>query len=154
MLLAETQTQSLLLGWLDQQYEVVRRGYLRVILQTGSASKRGIVKATRPSSGSKDTDSVSTVQMGNSLRVTSQYFNVSTHLLCSTQLSYIFPLTRNCQTFMVYGRHHKNAPEKKKKMENKIISFANVFQSSKRFGICAGGGGGKPRFAVVCTECY
>lgn len=114
MLLAETQAQSRLLGWLDQQYEVVRRGYLRGILQTGSASKRGIATAARPGNGSKDTDTVSTVQLGNSLRVTSQYFNVSTHLLCSTQLSYIFPLTRNCQKFMVYGRHHKNAQKKKR----------------------------------------
>jgi len=78
MLLVKAQTQSPLLRWLDKQYELIRRGFTRALLRTGSASRRGIPTTGTASSGNSNSQSVNTApQQGNSLRATSQYFNVS-----------------------------------------------------------------------------
>ncbi|PNF40544.1 hypothetical protein B7P43_G08164 [Cryptotermes secundus] len=79
-LLVETQTQSSFVRWLDRQYEVVRRGFLKGLLRTGSASKRGIVSGSQSNSATRSTTFLNATQQedrpkGTSLRATSQYFN-------------------------------------------------------------------------------
>jgi hypothetical protein len=74
-LLVEMRTQSNWLRWLDAQYEITRRGFVWGLQQTGSASRRGI-PTTRPAAV-RETSSPPTVPQKNSLRATSQYFNVS-----------------------------------------------------------------------------
>ena len=85
--LIKAQTQPPLLSWLDKQYDLIRRGYLSGLLRTGSASRRGIATTGTASSGNSNNQSVNTApQQGNSLRATSQYFNVSKIYSLSTHL--------------------------------------------------------------------
>lgn len=91
-LLVETQTQSSFIRWLDRQYEVVRRGFSRGLLRTGSASKRGIVLGSQPNTATGSTSFLNPTQQvdrpkGNSLRATSQYFNVSEIFVSNTNYS-------------------------------------------------------------------
>ena len=87
ILSVKAQTQSPLLRWLDTQYELIRRGFTRGLLLTGSASRRGIATIGTASSGSSNNQSVNAApQQGNSLRATSKYFNVSIIYCLSTHL--------------------------------------------------------------------
>lgn len=91
-LLVETQTQSSFVRWLDRQYEVVRRGFSKGLLRTGSATKRGIVSGSQSNSATRSTSFLNATQQedrpkGTSLRATSQYFNVSENFVSSTNYS-------------------------------------------------------------------
>jgi hypothetical protein len=67
--------------WLDRQYEVARRGFTSGLMRTGSASKRGSGQSSEPNTATRSTGFMNGAQQeGNSLRVTSQHFNVSEFL--------------------------------------------------------------------------